>query len=163
MSWEAVGAISAILTAIIIAVSAAIALVQIRDLRKATQLQSFLQLMNELTTHLSTWTAYSERVLPERMADASYRRELADGRFDAERHPELILGSFWEKVGALIHFGLLEKDVFLDFAAYVCPHHWELLKDVAVARRENNPRAWERFELFAMMCVEHQAKRDKGA
>jgi hypothetical protein len=153
MSWEALSAVSSLLTAIVIAITAVIAFVQIRHLRRAAQLQSFLELMSEATgPSMSSWTAYVETQLPEKMKDETYRRELSEGHYDFENHKELALGAFWEKIGALIHNRLIEPDVFLDFAGATCPYHWELLREVTALRRQSNSRAWERFEELALMC-----------
>jgi len=84
--------------------------------------------------------------------DETYRRELAEGCYDAEHHKELALGAFWEKIGTLVHFGLIEPEAFVDFAAAICPYHWHLLRDVVALRRTENVRIWERFEEFAGLC-----------
>lgn len=153
MNWESLTAISSAVTAVVIGASAVIAIVQIRHLRKAAQLESFLQLMSEATgPQMASWAAYVETTLPERLKDETYRSELAEGHIDFEHHKELALGAYWEKVGTLVHFGLIEPEVFVDFAGYICPYHWRLLGDVVVLRRRRNPRIWERFEEFARLC-----------
>ncbi len=159
MSWEALAAISSLLTAIIIGLTAVIAMIQIRHLRTAAQLQSFIDLMNEaFGPQMISAGAYVEKVLPERLKDEAYRRELVEGRYDFEKHQELVLGAFWEKVGTLIHFRVIQADVFLDFAANTCPYHWGLLKDVTELRRQRVPRIWERFEQLVSMCNAYIAK-----
>jgi len=45
MEWQALTAIAALLTVVVIAASGAVAIFQLRELRKAAQLQSFLSLM----------------------------------------------------------------------------------------------------------------------
>lgn len=116
MRWEALTALSTFVTALVIGVTAVIALIQITHLRRATQLQSFLDLMSEATSpQMSVWTAYVETVLPQRLKDEQYRNELIEGRLDFEKHKELFLGAFWEKIGALVHYGLIDSDVFIDY------------------------------------------------
>lgn len=157
MNWESLTAISSAVTAVVIGASAVIAMVQIRHLRKAAQLQSFLQLMSEVTgPQMASWAAYVETTLPERLKDETYRRELAEGRYDSEHHKELALGAFWEKIGTLVHFGLIEPEAFVDFAATICPYHWHLLRDVVALRRTENAHIWERFEEFAGLCESYR-------
>lgn len=159
MSWEALTAISSLLTALIIGVSAVFAFVQIGHLRRAAQLESFLQLMGEATgPQMSAWTAYVENTLPERMKDENYRRELVEGHYDFEKHKELGLGGYWEKIGTLVYFGLIDPDVFIDFTGGICLYHWKLLGEVVALRRRSNPRIWERFELMAKLCEAWAAK-----
>jgi len=153
VNWESLTAISSAVTAAVIGATAIIAMVQIRHLRKAAQLESFLQLMSEATgPQMAIWASYVETTLPERLKDETYRRELAEGCYDAEHHKELALGAFWEKIGTLVHFGLIEPEAFVDFAAAICPHHWHLLRDVVALRRTENVHIWERFEEFAALC-----------
>lgn len=160
MSWEALTAIGTLVTAMIIGVTAVVAVYQIRHLRAATQLESYLDLMREATSaEMAAWTDYVETVLPRQMQDEAYRRELSDGRVDFKTHRELSLGAFWEKIGALVHYKLIESDALIDFVAEVCPYHWTLLRDVAVLRRERNPMIWERFEELAQICEQHMRGR----
>lgn len=163
VAWDAVAAIGSILAVVVLAVAGVVAIVQLRELRKATQLQSFLSLMSEATgTQMASWSAYVEHVLPERMNDPVYRRELEEGHYDFEHHKEISLGAYWEKIGTLIHMKLMEPDAILDFAGVTCPYHWRLLKDVAALRRRKNPQTWVRFEELAEMCDEYVGEQDEG-
>src|ERR1700687_2529781 len=99
MPWEALTAIGTLLSALIIGVTAVVAIAQIRHLRAAAALQGFLELMTEASgPRVGQANAYIENVLPERLRDESYRRELAEGKFDPEKHPELVIGSLWERI-----------------------------------------------------------------
>jgi len=119
--------------------------------------------MGEATSpQMAQWSAYVEHVLPERMNDPVYRRELEEGHYDFEQHKEISLGAYWEKVGTLIHLRLIEPEAILDFAGVTCPYHWRLLKDVAALRRRKNPQTWVRFEELADMCDEYVGELDEG-
>jgi hypothetical protein len=162
MNWEAVIALGTLLSALIIAITAGVAIVQIRHLRAAAALQGFLEVMREvISVRVGQSNAYIERVLPERLREESYRRELSEGQFDTEKHPELIIGSLWERVGALIHFKYIDDRLFIDFISEVCLHQWELLREVAELRRQHNPLAWERFEELAGRCRAYVAERQR--
>jgi hypothetical protein len=163
MAWDAIAALGSVLAVIVIAASAAVAVFQLRELRKATQLQSFLSLMGEATSpQMAQWSAYVEHVLPERMNDPVYRRELEEGHYDFEHHKEILLGAYWEKVGTIIHLKLIDPDAILDFAGVTCPYHWRLLKDIAALRRRKNPQTWVRFEELAEMCDQYIGEQDEG-
>jgi hypothetical protein len=153
MNWVALTAIGTLLSAAIIAITALVAIVQIRHLRSATALQGFLEVMREAAGgrvgHANT---YIEEVLPQRLKDPVYRQELIDGKFDPETHPELLVGSLWERVGALIHHRYIDAELFLDYSSEVCSHQWDLLKEAAALRRQRNPLVWERFEELALRC-----------
>ena len=162
MPWEALTAIGTILSAVIIGVSAVVAIAQIRHLRAAAALQGFLELMTEAGgPRIGQANAFVENELPERLKDEAYRRELAEGKFDTEKHPELVIGSLWERIGALIHFKYIDEDLFIDFVGEVCQHQWHLLREVAELRRKNNPLIWERFEELAERCRTYTTRRER--
>jgi hypothetical protein len=160
MPWEALTAIGTLLSALIIAVSAVVAIAQIRHLRAAAALQGFLALMTEASgPRIGQANAYIETELPERLKDEAYRRELAEGKFDTEMHPELVIGALWERIGALIHFNYIDESLFIDFVGGICLHQWDLLREVTELRRRQNPMSWERFEELADRCRAYQARR----
>ena len=160
MPWEALTAIGTMLSALIIGVTAVVAIVQIRHLRAAAALQGFLELMTEAAgPRVGRANAYIENELPERLKEESYRRELSEGKFDTENHPELVIGALWERIGALIHFKYIDEALFIDFVGGICQRQWELLRAVAELRRRQNPLYWERFEELAERCRTYTARR----
>lgn len=164
MSWEALSAIGSLGSAVIIAATAIAAIVQIRHLRAATQLEGFLSLMTEVfDPELVAAGTFIERDLSAKLADERYRQELAGGTYDFVGHPEIRIGRFWEKVGALARRGLIDKPLFLDYNASICPRHWRQLDEVVKLVRQTNPLRWEQFEYLAGLCERYHEGRTRGA
>src|SRR5579864_842378 len=93
MTWEAISAGAAVVTTVVITATAIAALIQIRQLKLATQLEGFLALHSEYASpEMYAAREYVANELPERLRDAKYRDELEKGAAFIATHPELVLG-----------------------------------------------------------------------
>lgn len=156
MSWEAVTAIASLITAIVIAATAIIAVVQIRHLRTANQLSAALSLYSEMDDpDLRKARTFVQTELEERMQDPVFREQIANGKFDRNVHLEIRLGNYWEKFGLLLRTKLLDKTLFFDWGAPACLNDWRSLRDVTRAIRVRSPEVWRDFEYLARLSAEH--------
>ncbi len=146
MSWEAISAGATVVTTVVITATAIAALIQIRQLKLATQLEGFLALHREYASpEMYAAREYVANELPERLRDAKYRDELEKGAAFIATHPELVLGNFWEKVGVL-KSGLLEPSLYLEMGAYRAIEAWDQLAEVVELRRRKEPFQWAAFD-----------------
>lgn len=160
MSWEAISAGAAVLTTLVIAATAITALVQIRQLKLATQLEGFLALHREYASpEMYAVREYVANELPKRLQDGQYREELEKGAAFIGTHPELVLGNFWEKVGTLVNTGLLEPNLYLEMGAYRVIEAWNQLADVIELRRRTEPLQWAGFDHIVKLSREYLERR----
>lgn len=160
MSWEGIGAIATVVTTVVIAATAIAAVVQIRQLKLATQLEGFLALHREYASpQMYAAREYVSNELPQRLQDESYRAEIAEGRAFAATHPELILGNFWEKVGTLVSTGMLAPNLYLETGAYRVIEAWDQLADVIALRRQREPLQWAGFDHIVRLSREYLDRR----
>ncbi len=161
MTTETINAAAAVVTTIVIAATAIAAIVQIRQLRLATQLEGFLALHREYASpQMYAAREYIANELPKRLQEEAYRAELAEGRAFAATHPELIVGNFWEKVGTLVITGMLAPNLYLETGAYRAIEAWEQLADVIALRREREPLQWAGFDHIVRLSRDYLARRD---
>ena len=147
MTWEAISTTATVVTTLVIAATAIAAIIQIRQLKLATQLEGFLALHREYgSPEMYAVREYVKNELPKRLGDASYREELEKGGAFTATHPELILGNFWEKVGGLVSTGLLDPNLYLEMGAYRAIEAWEQLTEVIELRRRSEPLQWAGFD-----------------
>jgi hypothetical protein len=164
MTWEALSAIGTLVSAAVILATAIAALIQIRELKKATQLQGFLTVLAELrSAETRAADAFVEMTLPERLKDPVFTNEIASGHYDIRDHPEMQLGAFWEKNGALVRHRVVDAPLFLDTLSDVCILHWKQLQHVVALRRKREPLAWQEFEYLAAIAQRYVALREQGA
>lgn len=154
MSWEALSAIASLVTALVITVTAIVAVVQIRHLRAANQLAAAMTLMKEVSD-LDEVRTFVAKELEGKMRDPAFRGALASGAFDRHEHIEIQLGNYWEKFGILLRQGLLDKQLFLDWGAQPCLREWRLLREVTREIRCTAPQVWRDFEYLAHMSSVH--------
>lgn len=164
MSPDTLSAAASVATTVVIAATAIAALIQIRQLKLATQLEGFLALHREYgSPEMYASRQYVAEELPLRLRDESYRRELVSGSAFSGRHPELILGNFWEKVGALVNTGMLEPNLYLETGAYRAVEAWNQLEDVIKLRRKAEPLQWASFDHIARLSREYLERRGATA
>lgn len=161
MNWEAISAAAAVTSAAVIAATAIAAIIQIRQLKLATQLEGFLALHAEYAApEMYACRAYVANVLPGKLRDRAYREEIAVNKaFDT--HPELMLGNFWEKIGTLVRRGVLDPNLYLDVGAYRAIEAYRQLEDVIALRRRDEPLQWDGFDHFVALSREY-LKRHGG-
>lgn len=154
MTWEGLTAVASLITTLVIAVTAIIAIVQIRHLRAANQLAAAMTLMGELET-LADARTFVAKALDDKLKDPAFRASLATNRFDRREHLEITVGNYWEKFGILLRQGLLDKQLFLDWGAQGCLRDWRQLREVTALIRGPSPQVWRDFEYLAHMAAIH--------
>ncbi len=148
--WTALGSVGAF---VVIAVSAVLALVQLRHMRAGNELEALLSVQGTFQDpSLQEALRYAQFELPERMRDPAYRAALEQiGFVDQRAHPEMIACNWFNDVGTLVKNGLLSERLFLDLFARLVHHYWRLLEPtVAVLRRRRGADQYESFEYLAM-------------
>jgi uncharacterized protein (DUF849 family) len=167
MSWEALTAISTAFTGLVIRLTVIFAARQVRELnkqseamsaqlehlRRATQLDGTMKIMDELTSP-DVVDAY-RFLLTEfegRMLEKSFHDEAVQRAPDVAVHKELHILRHLERVGTLIKNRLLDPDVLLDFSCGFISECWTRLETLVCEQRDSygNPHLWENFECIAM-------------
>ena len=148
-----------------IALSALVAMVQLRHVRTGNQLQSLLSVERDFhAPELQDALRYCQNELPARMEEPAYRAELAGiGFVDVRRHPEMIACNWFNQVGTLVKYELVADDAFLDLFGRLVDHYWNLLEPViAVLRRLRGPTQYESFEYLAMRSRRWRRRHAQG-
>lgn len=161
MSFELLSTISEIGTFFVIAATAFAAFVQLRHLRSNNELQAFLAVERDFhSAELQCAFEFVQTHLQARMDDADFRRELAAiGFIDREKHPEMEVCNWFDKVGMLVKAGFVHEEVFFAMFGRLVDYYWNVLAPtIAVLRRKRGPMQYESFEYIAM-----RAKRWRGA
>lgn len=108
MQWEAVTAISAIVTALIILITAIYAARQVKVASRATQLDAMIRLLERYREpeflHASRFVL---RELPRRLQDESFREEVAHSAPDGEQAWHVVL-RLLNETGVYVELGLIE-------------------------------------------------------
>ncbi len=152
IDWNAVSATGTVITAVVVAVTAIFGFDQLRQLRRATQLDGAMRILSELNTpaYLKA-RQFVATELPKSLDDPKFRKEVELGGIwtknpDMIHHEQSVLRTF-EAIGSMVQQGLLERDVVVSTAGVAILVAWEHLNPVVeIQRRTIHPKMWENFE-----------------
>lgn len=153
MSWEAVTALATLFTGVVILATVGVGLVQLAELRRATQLQGVMEVANMFgETEFLEALRFVRYEFEERFKnDAQFRDEFFSPLGATAAHPEHRVLMVFELVGTYIKHGLVNGDAVFDLASPRILRAWERLAPPVLALREmrGNPLAWENAEYLA--------------
>jgi hypothetical protein len=139
-------------TFIVIAATAAAALVQLRHMRTGNQLNALLTLMQMWDTpDMQTHIQYSRTALQERFKDPKFLAQYAEGGLSRAEHPEMLVADYWEQIGTFMKYSLVDERSWLDISAPQVLRSWDdLWPAIAAQRATFGVSAFENFEYVAV-------------
>lgn len=162
MSAELLNALASAGTFIVVAVTAVAALVQLAHLRRSNQLQAVLDLGNEFGA-IAKHIGFVYYALPEKMKDPEFRRRVGYV-ISADEHPELLVCVFFDQIGMLVRWELMEERFIMEYAggANSIVRCWKNLEDVIAIRRRSAPTVYQNFEYLAARAHKWLERFPKG-
>jgi hypothetical protein len=154
IGWDAVAAISSIVSATVVLVGGAVAIYQLRETRRAAQFDATQRMVDRLLERdFVQAVRFVINDLPNRLREPGYAAELERSRgwdVDPERHRELIVLARLEEAGIYLRHRLLVGSALLDFNAILILQSWEHLTDVVDLMRKahRDPRVWSNAEFL---------------
>jgi hypothetical protein len=160
LSWDAVTAISAAASAIVIVATVLLGYRQIRlaaeqveHLRRSTQLDGTMHIFAELATpEFRAARLFVENELAAKMEDERFREELQlpFHSLDEREHKEILIAQAFEKIGTYARHGLLDTVLIADYCGPLIREMWQKLESLGYFefRRRNNPYSLENFEFL---------------
>lgn len=147
MGWDAVGALSALASTIVVAVAAFAAILQIRHLRAANQLTAILRLYERFDTpEMVEARRFVSDDLPPQLADRATLWAIARGSLDPR---VTLLTSFYSEIGSLVVDGFVDER-FVNRLGPPIIRAWAVLEPLAYAIRRDRPEpVWAGFEFIA--------------
>jgi len=144
MTWDAISALGSMLGAVVLTVASFVALLQLKHLRLANQLESYAHYVNEMQSAEITQARAFLQTLD--VSDPAALEVVITPHLD---HRIAILGAHFQSVCRLLNLGVLDERVFIAYVS-VLPSIWSKLKPIAYALREREgaPR-WIDIEYLA--------------
>lgn len=153
MSLEVLNTIGSVGTFVVIAATAVAAIIQLRHLRAANQLDAVLSLERDFRGgELQEAFRYVQRELPFKLRNPEYRAELAAiGFLDERTHLEVKACNWFNEMGTLVKNQLVTEDAFMDLFSRLVINYWERLEPaIAVMRRRRGDVMYHDFEYLAI-------------
>jgi hypothetical protein len=130
MAWDAVAAVASVAGALILLIGTIAAIVQLKHLRVANQLESYLQLMEQL--HSREMMDALQYLETTDFTDPHALREATTPDLDNRVR---VIGTHYQTVARLLNEGVLEEALF---AAHIltAPHIWSAIRPAIEVMRE---------------------------
>lgn len=149
VGWEEISALAALAGTLVVLVGSVAAIMQLKHLRLAYQIQSYVDLMGRLNS--PEMVAAREYVETCDFHDPAQREKALSAGAD---HRVLMYGGFYQTVARLINLGIADRDLFAPIIM-TSPQVWKKLGPLAYAwrkRHPGNPR-WADLELLVFDAV----------
>lgn len=168
MTWEAVSALATLFTGVVILATVGVGLVQLAELRRATQLEGVMKIAEMFgTAEFLEGLRFLRYEFEQRLSEDEVFREefFAPLKNATGAHPEHRVLMVLELTGTYIKHGLVNGDAIFDLACARIDGAWRPLAPAVADLRElrKNPLAWENAEFLARQAAEwlerHAPKR----
>lgn len=169
MSLELVNTFATLGTFLVIAATAIAALVQLRHARSSNQIVALNELTETFhTLDISDAVHFTSVELPRLVDDPAFRyailnpskRTAADNATLAKVRT---LGNFYESLGLLVRFDLLDQTLALNFWGNLVQSAWERLAPIiTIYRRSQGSAIYENFEYLTVLAQDLAAARGES-
>lgn len=148
------------LTFVVFAITATIAVVQLRHMRLSYQMTNASSLLETYwTPQFQSWLHFVIYDLSQRLEDPTYREELRRVPADKTRHPEIYVCEYYSIVGAYVKNDLMPREIFLANGSADAVRAWDRLTDpVRLMREADDALLYRDFEDLAALCRDWLAK-----
>ncbi len=136
-------------TFVVITITAIAAVIQLRHLRRANELDGLLSVMARVDSlDFESCVDGTRRLLKEKISDPEYRRSLLEGTFERKNNPWLQFANSYEWLGTLVRWRLIPEAALMDMYAPRIISAWQTIEPiVAIVRRvPENRGIMENFE-----------------
>jgi hypothetical protein len=165
MSPEWLSAIASFLTLIVVAASAAAALIQLRHMRGANQIIALNEIRETFETdRFRDAIRYVYRELPRLYEDSAARADLIAVPLPAQYEPARTVANFFENVGMYVKRGVLDGDFTADMWGGIILTSWLRMTPLITNRRhaQDAPEIWQNFEYLAVICQQFRERYPSG-
>jgi hypothetical protein len=165
MSADMIAAWAQVGTLVVVLLSVAAALVQLRHIRAGNQLQALLSLEHDFRApELQAALSYVQETLPAKLEEREYRHELERiGFVDPAVHPEMIACNWLNEMGTLVKRGYVSEDAFMDLFARLIVHCWRQVSPaIAIMRRTRGDAQYHDFEFLALRAMTWLRRNPQG-
>ena len=155
-------AVASVGTFLIFVVTALAGLRQLRAYTRSNQLAGLQAVSSHYNNaEFERWFTFALNELPKRMADSSFRESLRNNPVDRDVHLEIRLAEWYEEVGILAKYGVVDEEPLIEFLRGGPETAWRVLQPTVSLYREIWGQSYYRnFEDLAECSRRFYTKRD---
>jgi hypothetical protein len=165
MSGELLRNLIEVASLVVLAATAAAALIQLGQVRSSNQLRALLAMQQSFQVpEMQDALRYVQFELPGKLDDAAYRGELSTRGFvDPARHPELRACNWFDGLGAMFKHDLVDENGFMEIFARLVTWYWSRLTPVvALMRRNRSQTEYHNFEYLTIRAEDWIKRHPQG-
>lgn len=153
MSLEALTAFASLGTLFVIGATAIFAAIQLRHARAGNQIAAVMNLAEtQQSREFQNARRFLRDELPTKLQDRTFRRALNTVPIGEGARPLLLVGNFYEEVGAFVKRGIVDADMACDLWSAQIVGDWDQMSPaIAIIRREQGPATFENFEYMVIL------------
>ena len=157
MSPEWVTAIATAGTFLVIAASAAAALLQLRHMRRGNQIAAYNECRETMESpEFRRALEFIRGELPERLRDARTREEILRGRLRDEYSGIRLVANLFESMGLFVKTGMMDTGIACELWSGIVLETWESLRPLtSLIRFQTAPGIWINFEYMAALSEQY--------
>jgi hypothetical protein len=166
MSLELVSLLAAVGTFVVIAATAAAAIVQLRHLRSSNQISAINGFQEILESpEFIAARRFVQSELPRLLKDPRFASRVENRVLDSELAGLNLVANVFESLGIYCKYRLIDKEVACDLFSGPVLWSWTALMPYIAIRRRllDAPGIAENFEYMAMLCEDFEARHPQGA
>lgn len=165
MSAGWLSAAASLVTLVLILGSVIAALLQMRHMRNANQIDALTEIRETLESpEFREAIKFVMRELPRLIEDPANRRKILQGPLPTEFEQARWVATFFESFGVMVKHGALDKSITCDMWGSIILGCWERLAPFIINLRytTKNPAFYENFEYLALISSQFKARYPNG-
>lgn len=156
MSADWVTAIATAGTFVVIAASAAAALVQLRHMRTGNQISAYNECRETMDSReFREALAFIRGELPERLKNQATVKQIAAEGLPGEYAGVRLVANLFESMGLFVRTGMMDERIACELWSGIILDTWNTLRPItATARAQRGQGLWVNFEYMAVLATD---------
>jgi hypothetical protein len=166
LSLELLSTLAAVGTFVVIAATAAAAVVQLRHLRSSNQISAIAAAQDAIeSAEFTAARRFIQNDLPRLMKDPQFASQIENRVLGSELQSVSRVGNVFENLGVFCKYGIIDKEIACDLFSGPILSSWTALAPFFAIRRRalDAPALFENFEFLAMLAEDFEARHPDGA
>lgn len=166
MSLELISALASVGTFLVIAATAAAAIIQLRHLRSSNQITALTEIRETLeSSQMVAARRFVQEGLPTIVKHPGFKARVERSVLDDELQAVVLVSNFYEHMGAFVKYGIIDRQIACDLWNGVVLRDWDALLPFTTLRRrwENTQAFSENFEYLVVICQDWLKRHPDGA
>lgn len=151
-SFELWSTVASVGTFLVIAATAAVAIIQLHHTRSSNQIAAALTIHNIIESEeFQKARRFIRDDLVGRLQDVEFRSTLAVAT-NKEARPLIFVGNYYEEIGIFVKYGLVDKNIACEMWSNEIVTDWKRMAPAIAIMQQRQRFGWQNFEYMVAIC-----------